>query len=299
MALFLHLLWRSYSNLLTHPVPLNFWYWKSPMYLCKVFMVEGRKINIFLCSMEIKYLWDNLCCCSVTKLCPTVCDYMDYSTPGFLFLHYLPEFAQTPVYCVNDAIQPTHPVTFFYSCPQCFPASGSFPVNQLFTSGGQNIRASASSSVLPMNMLGKFRSYSFVHMLRQTVRRTVQFTLTRCNPMDCSMLASLSITNAWSLLKLMCIKLVMSSNDLILCHPLLLSPQSFPASGSFQMSQLFASGGQSIGVLISTSVLPMNIQDWSPLGWTGWISLPSKGLSRVFSNTTVQKHWFLGTQLSL
>ena len=69
-------------------------------------------------------------------------------------------------------------------------------------------------------------------------------------------------------------------------------PQSFPASGSFQMSQLFASGGQSIGVSASASVLPMNTQDWSPLGWTCWISLQSKGLSRVFSNTTVQKHQF-------
>ena len=75
--------------------------------------------------------------------------------------------------------------------------------------------------------------------------------------------------------------------------------QSFPASGSFQMSQLFASDGQSIGVSASASVLPMNIQDWSPLGWTGWISLQSKGLSRVFSNTTVQKHQFFGAQLSL
>ena len=76
-------------------------------------------------------------------------------------------------------------------------------------------------------------------------------------------------------------------------------PQSFPAWGSFQMSQLFTSGGQSIGVSASTSVLPMNTQDWSPLGWTGWISLQSKGFSRVFSNTTVQKHQFFGTQLSL
>ena len=67
-------------------------------------------------------------------------------------------------------------------------------------------------------------------------------------------------------------------------------PQSFPASGSFQMSQLFTSSGQSIGVSASASVLPMNTQDWSPLGWTGWISLQSKGLSRVFSNTIVQKH---------
>ena len=91
------------------------------------------------------------------------------------------------------------------------------------------------------------------------------------------------------------------------CHPTISSfvapfsscPQSFPASGSFPMSQLFTSGGQSIGVSASTSVLPMNTQDWSPLGWTGWISLLSKGLSRVFSNTTVQKHQFFCAQLSL
>ena len=90
------------------------------------------------------------------------------------------------------------------------------------------------------------------------------------------------------------------------CHPTISSsvvpfssyPQSFPTSGSFQMSQLFASGGQSIGLSASTSVLPMNTQDWSPLGWTGWISLQSKGLSRVFSNTTVQKHQFFSAQLS-
>ena len=74
--------------------------------------------------------------------------------------------------------------------------------------------------------------------------------------------------------------------------------QSFPATGSFPMSQLFASGGQSTGVSASTSVLPMNIQDGSPLGCSGWISLQSKGLSRVFSNTTVPKHQFFGTQLS-
>ena len=91
------------------------------------------------------------------------------------------------------------------------------------------------------------------------------------------------------------------------CHPTMSSSvvpfsshlQSFPASGSFQMSQLFASGGQSIGVSASAWVLPMNIQDWSPLGWTGWISLQSKGLSRVFSNTTVKKHQFFSAQLSL
>ena len=81
--------------------------------------------------------------------------------------------------------------------------------------------------------------------------------------------------------------------------PLFCRLQSFPASGSFPMSWFFALGGQSIGVSASASVLPMNIQDWSPLGWTGWISLKSKGLSRVFSNTTVQKHQFFSAQLSL
>ena len=74
-------------------------------------------------------------------------------------------------------------------------------------------------------------------------------------------------------------------------------PQSFPASGSFPMSQLFTSGGQSIGVSASISVLPMNTHDWSPLGWTGWISLQSKGHSRIFSNTTVQKYQFFGTHI--
>ena len=91
------------------------------------------------------------------------------------------------------------------------------------------------------------------------------------------------------------------------CHSTILSSvipfffhlQSSPASGSFQMSQFFTLCGQSIGVSASASVLPMNIQDWFPLGWTSWISLQSQGLSRIFSNTTVQKHQFFGTQLSL
>jgi len=108
--------------------------------------------------------------------------------------------------------------------------------------------------------------------------------------------AYLSITNSPSLLKLMSIESVMPSNHLILCVPFSSCLQSFPASGSFQMSQFFASGGQSIGVSALASVLPMNTQDLFPLGWTGWISLQSKGLSRVFSNTTVQKHQFFSTQ---
>ena len=104
--------------------------------------------------------------------------------------------------------------------------------------------------------------------------------------------------HSWSLPKLMSIESVM--------HPTISScvvsfsscPQSFLASEPFQMSHLFTSGGQSIGVSASTSVLPMNTQDRSPLGWTGWISLQSKGLPRVFSNTIVQKHQFFGAQLS-
>ena len=91
------------------------------------------------------------------------------------------------------------------------------------------------------------------------------------------------------------------------CHPIISSSvipfssslHSFPASGSFQISQFFTSSGQSIRVSASASVLPMNIHDWFPLRWTGWISLQSKGLSRVFSNTTVQKHQFFDAQLSL
>ena len=110
--------------------------------------------------------------------------------------------------------------------------------------------------------------------------------------------ASLSITNSWSLHK-MSTESLMTSNHLILCHPFSSHLQSLPVSGSFQMSQLFTSGGQSIGVSASTSVLPMNTQVWFHLGWTGWISLLSKGLLKVFSNMRVHKHQFFGAQLSL
>ena len=128
---------------------------------------------------------------SVTQSCLTLCDPMNHSTPGLPVHHQLPESTQTHVHRVGDAIQPSHPL------------SSPFPPAP--------------------------------------------------NP---------------------------------------------PASGSFPMSQLFTRGGQSIGVSASASVLPMNTEDWSPFGWTGWISLKSKGLSRVFSNTTVQKHQFFSAQLS-
>ena len=117
-------------------------------------------------------------------------------------------------------------------------------------------------------------------------------------PWVAALQASLSLTNSRSSPKLMSIESVMPSSHLILCCPFSSCPQSLPASRSFPMSQLFPWGGQSIGVSASASVLPMNIQDQYPLGWTGWISLQSKGLSRVFSNTTVQKHQFFGAQPS-
>ena len=126
-----------------------------------------------------------------------------------------------------------------------------------------------------------------------------QLCPTLCNPMDCSTPGLPVHHQSQSLLKLISIKLVMPSNPLILCRPLLLLPSIFPSTGSFPVSQFFASGGQSFGVSASPSVLPMNIQDWFPLGWTGWISLQYQGLLRVFPNTTVQKHQFFGAQLFL
>ena len=140
------------------------------------------KISWITCKMSwFPLVWAHtLCCCSVTKAYPTLCNSMDCNTPGFPVLHHLPQLAQTHVHWVGDATELSRPVIPFSSCPLSFPASRFFPMSQLFTSGGKSIGASASASVLPMN-----------------------------------------------------------------------------------------------------------IQGWFPLGLTGWISLQSKGLSRVFSNTTV------------
>ena len=138
--------------------------------------------------------------------------------------------------------------------------------------------------------------HSDVHLLFVVIVSCVQLFVT---PWTAALQAPLSFTISWSLFKFMSIKSVMPSNHLMLCRPLLLPPSTFPSIRSFQMSQFFASGGQSTGVSASASVSPMNIQDWFPLGWTGWISLQSKGLSRVFSNTTVQKYKFFSAQPSL
>ena len=121
---------------------------------------------------------------------------------------------------------------------------------------------------------------------------SVQFSRSSCvwlfaTPWTAAWQGFLSITNSQSLLKLMSIELVMPPNHLILCSLLILLPSIFPSIRSVQMSQLFRSSGQSTEASASTSVLPMNVQNWFPLVWTGWISLQSKGFSRVFSNTTV------------
>ena len=144
------------------------------------------------------------------------------------------------------------------------------------------------------------RFISWIHSVQLS---SVVQCLTLCDPMDCST-TGLSVhhqlpelTQAYSNscpLSRRCHPTISSS-----CRPLLLPPSSFPASGYFQMSQFFTSGGQSIGVSASASALPMNIRDWFPLRWTGWISLQSKGLWRVSSNTTFQKHQFFSAQLSL
>ena len=127
-----------------------------------------------------------------------------------------------------------------------------------------------------------------------------QSCLTLCNPIDCSMPGfPVHHQLPGSLLKLMSIKSVMPSNHLILCYPLLPLPSIFPSIRVFSNESVLCIRCPNVGVSASESVCSMNIQDLFPLGWTGWISLQSKRLSRVFSNTTVQKHQFFGTQLSL
>ena len=125
-----------------------------------------------------------------------------------------------------------------------------------------------------------------------------QSCLTIWTPWTAASQASLSITNSKSLLWLMSIKSVMPSNHLILCCPLLLLLSMFPSIRVLSNESALHIRWPKFGVSASTSVIPMNTQGWSPIGWTGWISLQSKGLSRVFSNTTVQKYQFFGSQLS-
>ena len=138
-----------------------------------------------------------------------------------------------------------------------------------------------------------------IHIHSAQFSSVTQSCPTLCNPIDCSM-PGLPVhhqipefTHSCPLSQWCYPTISFSAIPFSSC------PQSFPASRSFPVNQFFPSGGQSIGVSASASVLPMNIQDWFRLGWTGWISLQSNGLSRVFSNTTVQKHQFFSAQLSV
>ena len=159
-----------------------------------------------------------------------------------------------------------------------------------------------SNSFQTMNPNRTYKNLVFYNDIQDVIQFGCSFMSDSATPWTAARQASLSITNSQSLLKLMSIESVMPSNHLFLCPPLLLLPSNFPSIGVFSKElslHIVASGGQSIGVSASASVLPMNTRDWSLLGWTGWISFQSKGLSRVFSNTTVQKHQFFSAQLSL
>ena len=149
------------------------------------------------------------------------------------------------------------------------------------------------------NWQSKIIRHSYSHRVIFSSVQLLSHVRLLATPWTAAPQASLSMINSQSPPKPMSIESVMPSNHLILCRPLLLLPSIFSSIGVFSNGYLFASGGQSIGVLASTSVLPMNTQDWSPSGWAGWMSLQFRGLSRVFSNTTVQKHQFFGAQLSL
>ena len=138
---------------------------------------------------------------------------------------------------------------------------------------------------------------SYIYILGIVAVQSLSHVQLFVTPWTAAHQASLSFTISRSFLKLMSIESVMPSNHLILCHPLLLPPSIFSSIRVFSNDSALTSGGQSIGA--SASVLPMNIQNWLPLKLTSLISLQSKGLSRVFSNITVQKHQFFGTQSSL
>ena len=226
----------------------------------------------------------------------------------------------------------------FSSCPQSFLAKGSFPISQLFSSGGQSIGDSASASVLPVNIQDWFPlgstglislqskglprvfsstitwkhqffgaqpplwSNSHIHtwLLEKPSVQLTQLCPTLCDPMDCSTPSFPVLHYLQEFAQIHSLRVgdaiqPMSSSVI----PFSSCLQSLPASGSFPMSQFFTSGGQSIGASSSASAFPMNIQDWFPLGSTGLISLQSKRLSRVSSNSTIQKHQFFGAQLSL
>ena len=199
---------------------------------------------------------------------------------------------------VSDSLQPLGLKPTGLLCPWNSPGNKTgvgchFLLQGIFPTQGWNHHLFIScidNGVLPLAQPGK-PSVQFSSI--QLLSRVRLFA----TPWIAAHQPSLSITNSRSLPNLKSIKSVMPSSHLILCRPLLLLPPTPPSIRVFSNESTLRMRWPNIGVLTSASVLPVNTQDWSPLGWTGWISFQSKGLSRIFSNTTVQKHQFFGAQL--
>ena len=229
---------------------------------------------------------------SVAQLCLILCNPMNHSTPGLPVCHQLLESTQIHVHWVGDTIQPSQPL--LSPSPPAFNLSQYQGLFKWVSSLHQEAKVlefqlqHQSFQWTPRTVLLCSVQVSCLVMFDSLQPHGLQYTSPPCpspTPRACSNSCPLS---RW------CHQTILSS---VVCFSSCL--QSFPVSRSFQMSQVFASGSLNIGASASASVLPMNIQDWFALELTGWISLLSKGLSRVFSNTTVQKHQVFGVQLSL
>ena len=221
----------------------------------------------------------------VAQWCPTLCNSMDCSPPGS---------------SVHGILQ----VRILEWVASPFSRGFSWPRDQIRMSciNRQVLLPSeppGSPYILPYYHLVILPYYHIPFLGYLSSVRSLSHVQLFVTPWTAAGQASLSITNSWSLRKLMSIALVMPSNHLILCRPLLLLPSIFPSIRVFSNESVLNIMWPNIRVSASTSVLPVSIQDWFPLGLTCLISLQSKGLSRVFSNTTVQKHQFFAIQLSL
>ena len=235
---------------------------------------------------------------------------MDCSTPGFPVHHQLPQLAQTDVHWVDDAIQPSHPVVPFSSCLQSFPASGSFLMSQFFTLGGHSIGVSASASILPTNIHNWFplRLTGLIFLLSKGLSRvfsstTIQFSSVQSlshvyslwlhglqpTRLPCPSPTSRACSNST--------ESMMPSNHHF-CRPLLLLPSIFPGIRIFSKESVLRIRWAKYWSF-SFSISPSNEYSVQSLGLTSLISLQSKGLSRVFSITTVQKHQFFSAQITL
>ena len=210
-------------------------------------------------------------CCSVAKSCPTLCNPMDCSTPGFYVLYYLPAYMHAKL--LQSCLTLCDPMDY------SLPGSSVHGILQARTLEWVAMPFSRGSS-LPRDWICLFQ------LLRWQLGSLPLMPLGK-PPVSPRVSSNSCPLSQW------CYLTISSSAALFFCH------QSFLTSGSFSMSQLFASGGQSIGASASASVLPMDIHGWFPLGLNGLTSLLSKGLSTISSSTTVQKHQFFSFQLSL